>query len=189
MGLFGINSSKSESQFLKIENILKVSVASELKLRPLRKIEFNSNFFELNNLVKNKKDQQDKYLFITNNGRWDGYIDEKILKSVSIKKWKTTIVGDYRKPINKFKSINIKTKLWKTIEKIETTNEGIVLLLNSSNIPMGIIDRKKIGQLVFNKLGLNLPQDIVSKFTSTERYPLGLELPKIIEFMKKKGDI
>ena len=189
LALFGINSSKSESQFLKIEHILKVSNASELKFSPLRKIELTSNFIELNNLVKNKKDKNDKYFFITNNGRWDGYVDEKILKSVSIKKWKNTIVGDYRVPIKKFKSTYCSTKLWKTIEKIETTNDGILLLLNSSEIPLGVIDRKKIGQFVFNKLGLNLSKDMISKFTSFDRYPLGLELPKIIKLMKKKGDI
>ena len=75
LGLFGINSSKSENQFYKIENILKLSKVSDLKLKPLRRIEFNSNFFDLNTLVKNKKDNQDKYLFLTNNGRWDGFIE------------------------------------------------------------------------------------------------------------------
>ena len=189
LGLFGINSSKSESQYFKIENILKVSKISELKLRPLRKIEYNSNLSELNNLVKNKKDKQEKYLFLTNNGRWDGFIDEKILKSVSIKKWETTFVGDYRKPINKFKSIYSNTELWKTIEKLERTNEGILLILNSSDIPIGIVDRKKIGLFLLNKLGLNLPSDVINKFSSNDKYPLGLELHRVIKIMKKKGDI
>ena len=61
LGLFGVNSSKSESQFFKIENILKFSEVSQLRLRPLRKIEFDSNFSELNILIKNRKDQSDKY--------------------------------------------------------------------------------------------------------------------------------
>ena len=112
LGLFGINSSKSENQFFKIENILKLSKVSDLKLRPLRKIEFNSNLVELNNVVKNKKDKQDKYLFLTNNGRWDGFIEEKILKSVSVIKWDRTFVGDFKKPIKKFESIYYSTELW-----------------------------------------------------------------------------
>jgi len=63
LGLFGVNSSKSESQFFKIENILKFSKVSELKLKPLRKIEFDSNFSKLNKLIKDKKDTSDKYFF------------------------------------------------------------------------------------------------------------------------------
>ncbi len=189
LGLFGINSSKSENQFFKIENILKLSKVSELKFKPLRKIEFNSNFVQLNNVVKSKKDKQDKYLFLTNSGRWDGFIEEKILKSVSLKKWDSTFVGDFKKPIKKFDSVNLSTELWRAIEKIEKSNEGKVLVLNSSDIPLGMIDRNKIGYFVFNKLGLNLPSNLISKFNNKDQYPLGIELPKIIKLMRKKGEI
>ena len=189
IGLFGINSSKSESQFFKIENILKVSKVSDLKLKPLRKIEFNSNLIELNNLVKNKKETNDSYIFLTNNGRWEGFIDEKILKSVSIKKWERTLVGDFKKPIHKFVSVNSNTLLWRTIEKIELTSKGMILVLNPAGIPLGILDRNKIGYFVFNKLGLNLPSNIISKFNNKNQYPLGIELPRIIRLMRKKGDI
>ena len=189
LGLFGINSSKSENQFFKIENILKLSKVSELKFKPLRKIEFNSNFVQLNNVVKSKKDKQDKYLFLTNSGRWDGFIEEKILKSVSVKKWDRTLVGDFKKSIKKFESVNFSTELWRAIEKIEKSNEGIVLVLNSADIPLGIIDRNKIGYFVFNKLGLNLPSNLISKFNNKDQYPLGIQLPKIIKLMRKKGEI
>ena len=189
LGFFGINSSKSESQFFKIQTILKLNKVAELKLKPLRIIEFDSNFNELNNLVKNKNDRYDKYLFITNNGRWEGYIDEKILKSVSIKKWDRTFVGDFRKPINTFRSIKINTELWKTVEKIEKTKEGILLVLNPADIPLGIVDRTKVGSFVFNKLGLDLPTDILRKFNEKNQYPLGIELPRIIKLMKKNGDV
>ena len=189
LGLFGINSSKSENQFFKIENILKLSKVSELKFKPLRKIEFNSNFVQLNNVVKSKKDKQDKYLFLTNSGRWDGFIEEKILKSVSVKKWDRTLVGDFKKSIKKFESVNFSTELWRAIEKIEKSNEGIVLVLNSADIPLGIIDRNKIGYFVFNKLGLNLPPNLISKFNNKDQYPLGIQLPKIIKLMRKKGEI
>ena len=189
LGLFGINSSKSENQFLKIENILKLSKISDLKFKPLRKIEYNSNLVDFNNFVKNKKENQDKYIFLTNCGRWEGFIEEKILKSVSVKKWDQTLVGEFKKPINKFASVNESAKLWKAIEKIEKTNEGMVLVLNSADIPLGIIDRNNIGYFVFSKLGLNFPPNLISKFNKKNQYPLGIELPRIIELMKKKGDI
>ena len=189
LGLFGINSSKSESQFIKIENILKLSKVSDLKLKPLRKIESNSNLVELNNFLKNKKEIQDKYIFLTNSGRWDGFIEEKILKSVSVKKWERSFVGDFKQPINKFMSVKRGCELWRAIEKIENTNEGFLLVINSGDIPLGILDRNKIGYFVFNKLGLNLPSNLISKFNNKNQYPLGIELPKIVKVMKKKGDI
>ena len=189
LGLFGINASKSESQFLKIEKMLKLSKVSEIKLKPLRKIEFNSNFVELNKKTKNKKDTNEKYFFLTNNGRWDGFIDESILKSISINKWDRTFVGDFKRPIKSFKCIYDKTELWKTVEKVEETSEGFLLVINSADIPLGIVDRNKIGEFVLKKLGLNLPSEIVNKFHVKNQYPLGLELPRIINLMKRKGDI
>ena len=189
LGLFGVNYSKSESQFLKIENILKFSKVSELKLKPLRKIEFDSNFSEFNRLIKIKKDVSDKYFFVTNNGRWTGFVDENILKTVSIKKWERTFVGDFKKSIDSFVSVSYNDKLWKTIERIEETSDGFLLVLNAADIPLGIIDRSKIGNFVLNKLGFNLPSEIINKLNFKNYYPLGIELPRIINSMKKKGDL
>ncbi|MBO8204114.1 site-2 protease family protein [Prochlorococcus marinus] len=189
LGLFGVNSSKSESQFFKIENLLKFSKVSELKLKPLRKIEYDSDFSELNRLVKNKKNAADKYFFVVNNGRWSGFVDENILKTVSINKWERKFVGDFEKPINSFASVYLNDKLWKTIETLEETSEGILLVLNAADIPLGIIDRSKIGQFILKKLGFNLPSEIVNKLNYRNQYPLGIELPRIINLMKKKGDL
>jgi len=189
LGLFGINSSKSESQFFKIENILKFSKVSEIKLKPLRKIEYDSNFLEFNILIKTKKDESDKYFFVTNNGRWTGFVDENILKTVSLKKWEKNFVGDFKKPIDSFKSVSYNDKLWRTIERLEETNEGFLLVLNAADIPLGIIDRSKIGNFVLNKLGFNLPSEIVNKLNFKNHYPLGIEFPKIINSMKQKGDL
>jgi len=189
LGLFGVNSSKSESHFFKIENILKFSKVSELKLKPLRKIEFDSNFIELNSLIKNKKDAADKYFFVTKNGRWTGFVDENILKTVSLKIWERNFVGDFKKPIDSFESVSYNDKLWITIERLEETNEGFLLVLNAADIPLGIIDRAKIGNFVLNKLGFNFPSDIVNKLNYKNQYPLGIELPRIINSMKQKGDL
>jgi len=189
LGLFGVNSSKSESQFFKIESIIKFSKVSELKLKPLRKIEFDSNFSKLNILIKNKKDASDKYFFVTNNGRWTGFVDENILKTVSLKKWERNFVGDFKKPIDSFETVSYNDKLWRTIERLEETNEGFLLVLNAADIPLGIIDRSKIGNFVLNKLGFNLPSEIVNKLNFKNHYPLGIELPRIINSMKQKGDL
>jgi len=112
-------------------------------------------------IIKNKKDASDKYFFVTNNGRWTGFVDENILKTVSLKKWQRNFVGDFKKPIDSFESVSNNDKLWRTIEKLEETNEGFLLVLNAADIPLGIIDRSKIGNFVLNKLGFNLPSEIV----------------------------
>ena len=189
LGIFGFNASRSESQFMRVEKILKSTKVSEIKLNPLKRIEINSNFLEFNKLAQRKNQQNRNYFFITNNGRWDGYITDDDLRSVSIKKWKRTYVQDFRKSINEFPSENDCMPLWKIIEKLEKTSDGILLINNSAGIPKGLIDRSRVGYFIFMKLGINLSIDILNKFKYNNSYPLGIELPKIIEIMRKKGEI
>ena len=188
VGLFGINISKSESQFLRIEKIIKDFKVSELKLKQLRKIEYNQNFREFNKISQINKQGSD-YYFITNNGRWDGFISEDILKSISIKKWDVTYVGEFKKNINDFPSERENTPLWKIIESIEKTSEGNLLIVNSLGIPKGLVDRKKVGLFVLEKLGINISVEFIDKFDSKNKYPLGIQLPKLLEIMKKEGNL
>jgi len=189
LGLLGINSSKSESQFFRIESILKEDNVAQLKLIPLRKIEFDLNIREFNKSIINKGSNTDYYYFITKNGRWNGFLTLDSLKDIPIKKWEKTIVGQIKKTINEFPSCEENDPLWQIIEKIEKTNDGILLVVNSLGIPKGLIDRNKIGIHVLRKLGLNLSSEIIQKIKTKKNYPLGIELPRIIEAMKNKGDL
>ena len=119
----------------------------------------------------------------------DYVVDENILKTVSMKKWERNFVGNFKKPIDIFESVYDNEKLWITIEKLEEGSEGFILVLNAAGIPLGIVDRTKIGNFILNKLGFNLPSDIINKFNNKNQYPLGIELPRIVNLMKQKGDL
>ena len=188
LSIFGINISKSDNQYLKIEKILKSKNINELKLKPIRKIEFDLTLRQFNRLIKDENNL-DSYFFITKNGRWDGFISVDVLKNIPIKKWDLKIVSEFNKSINNFPSIFENTPLWQIIEKIEKTNEGLILITNPYGIPMGFLDRKNIGLFVLKKLGFNISNEILNKIKSKSNYPLGVELPKIIKVMKSKGDI
>ena len=188
LSIFGINISKSDNQYLKIEKILKSKNINELKLKPIRKIEFDLTLRQFNKLIKDENNL-DSYFFITKNGRWDGFISVDVLKNIPIKKWDLKIVSEFNKSINNFPSIFENTPLWQIIEKIEKTNEGLILITNPYGIPMGFLDRKNIGLFVLKKLGFNISNEILNKIKSKSNYPLGIELPKIIKLMKSKGDI
>ena len=188
LSIFGINISKSDNQYLKIEKILKSKNINELKLKPIRKIEFDLTLRQFNRLIKDENNL-DSYFFITKNGRWDGFISVDVLKNIPIKKWDLKIVSEFSKSINNFPSIFENAPLWQIIEKVEKTNEGLILITNPYGIPMGFLDRKNIGLFVLKKLGFNISNEILNKIKSKSNYPLGIELPKIIKLMKSKGDI
>ncbi len=189
IGLFGINSSKSESQFLKIERVLKVSKISELNLIPLRKLEFDKTLSEFNKISQINKGDEFSYFFITKNGRWDGYLSDESIRNVPFKKWESSLVGKYKKPLSEFPSEFNDKPLWKIINKLEKTNQGVILIMNSLGIPQGLIDRNKIGYFILDKIGFKLSGELKNKLKMKNKYPLGLDLPKIIKLMKKNGDL
>ena len=188
LSIFGINISKSDNQYLKIEKILKSKNLSELKLKPLRRIEFDKTLSQFNRLIKDENNL-DNYFFITKNGRWDGFISVDVLKNIPVKKWEIKIVSEFNKSINNFPSMYDNDPLWQIIEKIEKTNGGKILIINPYGIPMGLLDRQNIGLFVLKKLGFNISNEILNKIKSKNNYPLGIELPQIIKLMKSKGDI
>ncbi len=188
LAIFGINISKSDNQYLKIEKILKSKNLHELKLKPLRKIEFDLTLRQFSRLIKDENNLDD-YFFITKNGRWDGFISVDVLKNIPVKKWDLKTVSEFNESINNFPSIFDNMPLWQIIEEIEKTNGGIILVMNPYGIPMGLLDRKNIGLFVLKKLGFNISNEILNKIKSKNNYPLGIELPKIIKLMKSKGDI
>ena len=189
LGLLGINSSKSESQFFKIERILKYCKISEIDLIPLRKLDYELSLKDFSKLTNNNFGQSLKYYFLTNNGRWDGFITEDCLRKVSAKKWDNYPVSNYKNPITDFPKQTIDTPLWKIVNKLEKTNEGTILIVNSLGIPQGLIDRNKIGYFILDKIGFKLSYEMKSKLKIKNKYPLGIELPKIIDLMHKKGDL
>ena len=189
IGLFGINSSKSESQFFKIERILKFCKISELSLIPLRKLDFDLTLKEFNKITQNINEEKFKYYFITNNGRWNGFLNVESVKKVPLKKWESAIVGKYTKPINQFPREFNDTPLWKIINKLEETSQGVILIVNTLGIPQGLIDRNKIGYFILDKIGFKLSGELRNKLKIKNKYPLGLELPKIIKLMIKNGDL
>ena len=172
LSIFGINISKSDNQYLKIEKILKSKNINEMKLKPIRKIEFDLTLRQFNILTKDENNL-DSYFFITKNGRWDGFISVDVLKNIPTKKWDLKIVSEFNKSINNFPSIFENTPLWQIIEKLEKTNEGLILITNPYGIPMGFLDRKNIGLFVLKKLGFNISNEILNKIKSKSNYPLG----------------
>ena len=188
LSIFGINISKSDNQYLKIEKILKSKNINELKLRPLRRIEFDLSLREFNRLTKEENNLCD-YFFITKNGRYEGFVSVDVLKNIPVKKWDLKLVSEFNQSINNFPSISENTPLWQIIEKIEKTKSGTILIMNPYGIPMGLLDRKNIGFFVLKKLGFNISKEILNKIKSNNNYPLGIELPKIIKLMKSKGEI
>jgi hypothetical protein len=126
---------------------------------------------------------KEEWILLCREGRWVGYVNEKILKNISVQNWDKKFLYEFSFPINELPSIGEKESLWKAIIKIEKTKYGKLLVLSVSGLPLGTLDRVDIGKAVLKKIGLNLPDQLIKISRKENIYPLGLNLFNIAQSM------
>ena len=118
----------------------------------------------------------EEWILLCREGRWVGYVNEKILKNISVQNWDKKFLYEFSFPINELPSISEKESLWKAIIKIEKTKDARLLVLSVSGLPLGTLDRVDIGKAVLKKIGLNLPDQLIKIARKENIYPIGLNL-------------
>ena len=61
--------------------------------------------------------------------------------------------------------------------------DGRLLVLSFSGLPLGTLDRVDIGKAVLQKIGLNLPDQLIKIARKENIYPIGLNLLNIAQSM------
>ena len=185
IGLFVFSSSKSQSQIIQIQNILSELYVNQVCSRSFRVLEDDLPVKVLSKYNSLNKDNifNDEWILLCREGRWVGYVNEKILKNISVQNWDKKFLYEFLLPINELPSISEKESLWKAIIKIEKTKDGRLLVLSVSGLPLGTLDRVDIGKAVLKKIGLNLPNQLIKIARKENIYPLGLDLLNIAQSM------
>ena len=185
IGLFVFSSSKSQSQIIQIQNILSELYVNQVCSRSFRVLEDDLPVKVLSKYNSLNKDNifNEEWILLCREGRWVGYVNEKILKNISVQNWDKKFLYEFLLPMNELPSISEKESLWKAIIKIEKTKDGRLLVLSVSGLPLGTLDRVDIGKAVLKKIGLNLPNQLIKIARKENIYPLGLDLLNIAQSM------
>ncbi len=185
IGLFVFSSSKSQSQIIQIQKILSELYVNQVCSRSFRVLEDDLPVKVLSKYSSFNKDNfsNEVWILLCREGRWVGYVNEKILKNISVQNWDKKFLYEFSQPINELPSISEKESLWKAILKIEKTKDGRLLVLSFSGLPLGTLDRVDLGKAVLKKIGLNLPDQLIKIARKENIYPLGLNLLNIAQSM------
>ena len=185
IGLFIFTSAKSQSQIIQIQKILSELNVNQVCSRSYRVLEDNLPvriLSESNSLNKNNGSNQD-WILLCREGRWVGYVHEKILKNIVVQNWDKKFLYEFSLPIDELPSISEKESLWQAIIKIEKTRDARLLVLSAAGLPLGTLDRVDIGKAVLKKIGLNLPDQLIKVARQENIYPIGLNLSQIANSM------
>ena len=185
IGLFIFTSAKSQSQIIQIQKILSELNVNQVCSRSYRVLEDNLpvKILSESNSLNGGKDSNQDWILLCREGRWVGYVHEKILKNIVVQNWDKKFLYEFSLPIDELPSISEKESLWKAIIKIEKTRDARLLVLSSAGLPIGTLDRVDIGKAVLKKIGLNLPDQLIKVARQENIYPIGLNLSQIANSM------
>ena len=185
IGLFIFTSSKSQSQIIKIQKILSELYVNQVCGRSYRVLEDDSPVRVLSKFNSLNKDNfsNEEWILLFREGRWVGYVKEKILKNISVQNWDKKFLYEFSLPVDDLPSISEKESLLKAIIKLEKTKEARLLVLSVAGLPIGTLDRVDLGKAVLEKIGLNLPDQLIKVARKENIYPIGLNLLSIAKSM------
>ena len=185
VGLFIFSSSNSQSQIIQIQKILSELHVSQVYSRSYRVLEYDLPVKVLSKYNSVNKDNAPnrEWILLCREGRWVGYVTDKILANIPVQNWDKKFLYDFAFPIDELPSISEKESLFKAIIKIERTKDARLLVLSVAGLPVGTLDRVDIGKEVLKKIGLNLPGQLIKVARKENIYPIGLNLPGIAESM------
>ena len=176
IGLFIFTSSKSQSQMIQIQKILLDLNVTQVCSRSYRVLEDD---LPVRSLSSKNSFSNEELILLCREGRWVGYVNEKILKDIVVQNWDKRFLYEFALPIDELASISEKESLLKAIIKIEKTKGARLLVLSVAGLPLGTVDRVDIGKAVLQKIGLNIPDRLIKVARKENTYPIGLNLSQI----------
>ncbi len=185
IGLFIFSSSKSQSQIIQIQKILSELYVYKVCSRSYRVLEDDLPVKALSKYISSEKynHSDEEWILLCREGRWVGYVTDKILKNISVQDWEKQFLYEFSSPINELPSVGEKESLLKAIIEIEKTKDARLLVISVAGMPLGTLDRVDIGKAVLKKIGLNIPDHLIRIARKENMYPIGLNLASIAKSM------
>ncbi|HJM80789.1 MAG TPA: site-2 protease family protein, partial [Prochlorococcaceae cyanobacterium Fu_MAG_72] len=189
LGWFGLSASRSQTQLLALQKVLRELNVGQAAGRNFRVLEDDQSLRRLSQLRLGSSEENlpQEWVLVCRSGRWVGYMTDQPLKELPVQQWDRQCLADYMKPIDELPSIGEKAPLWQAVMALEQAEEGRLLVFNIAGLPSGTLDRVDLAEAVLKRLGVRLPAQFVEAARSQNTYPLGMALPQVVDSMVSGG--
>lgn len=189
LGWFGLSATRSQTQLLALQKVLRELNVGQAAGRNFRVLEDDQSLRRLSQLRLGSSEEQppQEWVLVCRSGRWVGYMTDQPLKELPVQQWDRQCLADHMKPIAELPSIDEKAPLWQAVMALEQAEEGRILVFNIAGLPSGTLDRVDLAEAVLKRLGVRLPAQFVEAARSQNTYPLGMALPQVVDSMVSGG--
>ncbi|MFN6338653.1 MAG: site-2 protease family protein [Cyanobacteriota bacterium] len=200
LGWLGWGASRGQQQLLALQRLLGEMRAREVTKRRFRVLEATDTLRAVSQIRLNPpppstsplSDSQGPsagppdWLLVCDQGRWRGVIDDKTLHELPIQRWDHDRVADHMKPLSSLPSIREDAPLWQAVLALH--EHPRLLVLGAAGLPSGTIERPDLGEAVLARLGVRLPELVLTRARQQNTYPLGLALEPVARAMAEAPD-
>lgn len=198
LGWLGLGASRSQQQQLLLERILADMRVQEATKRRFRVLEASDTLRKVSQMHLKPPPFKaipagpsdglagpPDWLLVCDRGRWRGVIDERPLQSLPVQRWDTDTVGDHMQPIDSLASIREDAPLWQAV--LALGDHPRLLVLGAAGLPSGTLERPDLGEAVLARLGVRLPEPLLTRARQQNTYPLGLALEPVARAMAESA--
>lgn len=191
LGWFGMSASRSQTQTLALQQVLKRETVGPAASRRFRVVEADQTLRSLSKLRLGAVDSGDPVLcdwvLVCRGGRWIGFITDQPLKDLPVQQWDRQTIADHLQPLDRLPSIQQAAPLWKAVLALEATEQGRLLVLGPAGLPDGTLDRCDVGEAVLKGLSVKLPEAMLTSARRSNTYPFGMPLGQVVKSMSASG--
>lgn len=193
LGWFGLGAARNQSQMLKVQRALCDLQVRESSRRRFRVLEADTSLRDLSRLRAAVPAAGDEglsdWLLVCERGRWRGWINDEPLQTLPVQRWDQERVGDHLKPLETLPRINETAPLWQAALQLEEAEPPRLLVIGPTGLPTGTIEKPELGDAVLQRLGLKLPERLLSDARRQGIYPLGMALGQVARLMLSSGEV
>ena len=195
LGWFGLGASRSQSQVLMLQKVLRQLTVHSAAARRFRVLEADQTLRRLSQLQLGVAESDAvpadarpaDWVLVTRGGRWLGTVSDAPLRDLPVQQWDRQTVADHVQPLDTLPSISEAEPLWKAIPALEASAQGRLLVINRAGLPSGTLERGDVGEAVLKGLNLRLPPQLLEAARRQNGYPLGLPLVQAVASMQASG--
>ena len=191
LGGFGRGASRSQTQTLALQQVLKRETVGPATARRFRVVEADQSLRSLSKLRLGASEDGDQslpdWVLVCRGGRWIGFITDQPLKDLPVQQWDRQTIADHLEPLDRLPSIQQSAPLWKAVIELESSAQGRLLVLGPAGLPSGTLDRCDLGEAVLKGLSVKLPDAMLTAARRSNTYPFGMPLAQVVKSMQSSG--
>jgi len=195
LGWFGLGASRSQTQVLMLQKVLRQLTVQSAADRRFRVLEADQTLRRLSQLKLGAAESDAvpadarpaDWVLVTRGGRWLGTVSDAPLRDLPVQQWDRQTVADHVQPLDTLPSISEAEPLWKAVPALEASAQGRLLVMNRAGLPSGTLERGDVGEAVLKALNLRLPPQLLEAARRQNGYPFGLPLVQAVASMQASG--